>query len=389
MSIKSLLERVSSGDRKALARSISLLEDELLSTADLIAIKVNRPERAKVVGITGPPGGGKSTLVGTMLTEFSSRGRQVGVIAIDPSSPFSGGAVLGDRVRMGAHQDQGIFIRSVASRGILGGLSSSTEGIIELMNLAGFDLIVVETVGAGQSELDIVRYSDVRIVLFPPGLGDGIQAMKAGIMEIADSLVVTKADLASARETEAQLRATLRLQRAKREEIPVFPVSALSGEGVRKLCDWIDSFQRKLVSKRSSPSDRTLELVENLLRRDDFARHLNIELVSVALGSVTLRMNVESVHMNFNRSCHGGALFSLADMALGLAANSQGIAATLITSQMSFSEAVKAGDQLVAIASEVNRSRRIGTYQVSLTRIQDRKHIGLLNGTVYFLNRTQ
>lgn len=166
--------------------------------------------RAHVIGITGPPGGGKSTLVSALIKQLRARGHTVAVVAVDPSSPFTGGAVLGDRIRMGEHQaDEGMFIRSLASRGHLGGLARAAGDVVDVFDAAGFDTIIVETVGAGQSEVEVTRIADTRLVVCPPGLGDDIQAIKAGVLEIADAFVVSKSDLPDAQRTENELRSML------------------------------------------------------------------------------------------------------------------------------------------------------------------------------------
>jgi LAO/AO transport system ATPase len=192
-----------------------------------------------VIGVTGPPGAGKSTLVHGLLGEWLAQGRQVAVLAVDPSSPLSGGALLGDRVRMGTHgAHPGVFIRSVASRGRQGALSPTTAGLVDVLDAAGFPLIVVETVGAGQAEVDILSLADTRIVACPPGLGDEVQALKAGILEIADVLAVTKADLPQAALTVRELRDMLQLRRPAGSGgwvVPVVATSAGQGTGVDEL----------------------------------------------------------------------------------------------------------------------------------------------------------
>src|SRR5581483_10295942 len=193
------------GDARAIARAISLIEDEDPSSADLVRAIFPRTGRAYLVGVTGPPGAGKSTLVDRMVAQYRSVNRpgaaaaqpppSIGVIAVDPTSPFSGGAVLGDRLRMQAHaQDAGVFIRSMATRGHLGGLARSTGDAALVLDAAGTDIIVIETVGVGQDEVDIIRTADVSIVTLVPGTGDEVQALKAGIMEIADIFVINKSD---------------------------------------------------------------------------------------------------------------------------------------------------------------------------------------------------
>ena len=209
----SLIERLTAGEGAALARAISLIEAGG-PVAGVIHRAVHRSAgKSLVVGFTGPPGAGKSTLIDAYIAELRKSGRTVAVAAVDPSSPFCGGAVLGDRIRMGRHtEDDGVFIRSISSRGHLGGLTENIHRIIDVMDAAGRDVIVIETVGTGQSEVELIEIADIRVVVNAPGLGDDVQAIKAGIMEIADILVLNKADMPMADITVRQLRSMLRLR---------------------------------------------------------------------------------------------------------------------------------------------------------------------------------
>lgn len=239
--LTALVDRLRRGDAAALSRCLSLIEQGD-ATADAISRLANAATgRAIVVGFSGPPGAGKSTLIDAYIARLRTCGRSVAVAAVDPSSPISGGSVLGDRVRMHHHtEDPGVFIRSIASRGHLGGLSENIHRVVDLMDAAGRDVIILETVGAGQSEVEIVEVADVCIVVNAPNLGDDVQAIKAGILEIADILVVNKADLPLAKRTAEQLRVMLTL-RTDRRDAPVIETVATSGAGVDALAAAIDA----------------------------------------------------------------------------------------------------------------------------------------------------
>ncbi|WP_232677114.1 methylmalonyl Co-A mutase-associated GTPase MeaB [Nocardioides sp. R-C-SC26] len=231
------------GDVRAVARLISLVEDESASLRQVMAALAPHTGHAHVVGITGSPGVGKSTSTSALLRELRALGRRVGVLAVDPSSPFSGGALLGDRVRMGDHTtDPGVYIRSMASRGHLGGLAWTTPQAIRVLDAAGYDVILVETVGVGQSEVEIAGLADTTMVLLAPGLGDGIQAAKAGILEIGDLYVVNKADRDGAGRVSRDLRSMLALagRRQGGWEQPVLQTVAQTGQGVPEVVAALD-----------------------------------------------------------------------------------------------------------------------------------------------------
>lgn len=257
------------GERAALARAITAVENETAEARAVLRAIRDRLGRALVVGFTGAPGAGKSTLVSAYVSELRQRSLTVGVVAVDPSSPLTGGAILGDRIRMSQHAaDPGVFIRSLASRGHLGGLSRTAARVIDVFDASGRDVVVVETVGTGQSEVEIAEIADVRVVVNAPGLGDDIQAIKAGILEIADVLVVNKSDLPFAERSARQL-AAMAAQRDGRP-VPVLRTSATRGEGVPELTDAIAALGRR---KRSDPKARLRRMLTGLAQ-DWFRRRL-------------------------------------------------------------------------------------------------------------------
>jgi len=222
------------GDVRALARAISVVEEQRPGALELLRGVFGRTGTATVIGLTGPPGSGKSSLCDRLVEGYRGEGRRVGVVAVDPSSAFSGGAILGDRIRMLRHaQDENVFIRSMATRGHLGGLAQATNDVVDLIDAAGFDPVLVETVGVGQDEIEVVRTADVVAVVLVPGMGDDIQAIKAGILEIADLFVINKADLPGADKLEAELRYMLDLGAATARPRPaILRTVAVRGEGL-------------------------------------------------------------------------------------------------------------------------------------------------------------
>jgi LAO/AO transport system kinase len=258
--LSSLISHLVAGEPRALARALSLIEEGGELAQELYRQIWPRLGKAVIVGFTGSPGAGKSTLISAYIGALRKSGRSVAVAAVDPSSPVSGGALLGDRIRMGRHgEDPGVFVRSVAARGHLGGLSENTHRIVDVMDASGRDVIVIETVGAGQSEVEIVELADVRVVVMAPGFGDEVQAMKAGILEIADILVVNKSDLPGARQTAAQLEAMLQLRHGRTSKTPVLQTVATSGEGAGKLCIAIDEIAKR--SDRPRSRERRIHLL--------------------------------------------------------------------------------------------------------------------------------
>jgi LAO/AO transport system kinase len=243
--IDGLVEGVRSGDTRALARAITLVEDAWPEARDLLAALFPHAGGSLVVGVTGPPGAGKSSLVDRLTTHLRRRERTVGVVAVDPTSPFSGGAILGDRIRMQSHAtDRGVFIRSMATRGHLGGLAVATDQVLTVLAAAGRDVILVETVGVGQDEVEVVDSADVSVVVLVPGLGDEVQAMKAGILEIADVFVVNKADRDGADRLQAEIEAMLQLAGDDRPRPPVVKTVATEDRGTAELLEAVERFRR-------------------------------------------------------------------------------------------------------------------------------------------------
>ena len=245
MQLRELASSIKKGNRVALAKGITIAENDPVSAPKLLGL-MGTPGHAFVVGITGPPGTGKSSLVDRLIEAYRGKGLRVGVIAVDPSSPLTGGALLGDRIRMADHAgDKGVFIRSMAARGWSGGLSRATSQVIRLMDAAGFDLILLETVGIGQSDIEVVGVSHAVLVVLMPGLGDDIQVSKAGLMEVGDVYVVNKSDLEGA---DIMVVNLLSLFRGTPRSPPVLKVSALSGDGVGELRDAIERIRSSFVA---------------------------------------------------------------------------------------------------------------------------------------------
>ncbi|MGC8968120.1 MAG: methylmalonyl Co-A mutase-associated GTPase MeaB [Thermus sp.] len=244
-----LERRFRQGDVRALARSLTLVESGHPLGQALLK-RVRGQGRAKVVGVTGSPGAGKSTLTDRLILEARKRGERVGVLAVDPSSPFTGGAILGDRIRMMRHhQDPGVFIRSMASRGALGGLAGATVAALNLLEAFGFDRIFVETVGVGQSEVDIARVADTTLLVLTPAAGDAVQAFKAGVMEIADLFAVNKFDLPGGERLIQELKSALELSppRPGGWRPPIYPTVAATGQGVEELFAGLEAHHRHLL----------------------------------------------------------------------------------------------------------------------------------------------
>lgn len=254
------------GNKRAAARLISTVERGGEEAWSVLTQCWPMTGRAKVSGLTGPPGAGKSTLANSLVTCWREKGLRVGVIAIDPTSPFSGGAILGDRVRMSdLTLDEGVFIRSMGTRGQLGGLSPASAGAIHVLDACGYDLILVETVGVGQSEVSVMEQADLVLVVNVPGLGDDVQAIKAGILEIGDLFVVNKADRPGAERTANELRNMLSLGEEGKRDLPVLLVSAVQGQGIEELCAETERQCRRLEDSGELARRRELRLKGELL----------------------------------------------------------------------------------------------------------------------------
>lgn len=248
--IPDLVARVRAGERRAIAQAVTELERMSVFAPDLLKALYPHLGHGLVVGFTGPPGAGKSTLVNAVIAHARAGGQRVGVIAVDPSSPISGGAILGDRIRMtAALDDDSVFVRSLASRGYLGGLSPAAVRIVDAFDAAGFDLILLETVGTGQNEIDVAEVADVRVVISAPGLGDDIQAMKSGLLEIADILVVNKGDRPGAEQTMQQLAGALSIRAGISVKPPVLKTTATSGDGVPELMQAVADIGRRVTEQ--------------------------------------------------------------------------------------------------------------------------------------------
>jgi GTPase len=273
-SFKQQVEKICSGDRRAIAQAISAMESRGASSVPLLKALFHKAGRAYVIGITGSPGAGKSTLLEKLATEYRRQNSRVGIVAVDPTSPFSGGAILGDRIRMQAlATDEGTYIRSMATRGRLGGLAPATRDAALVLDAAGCDVVFVETVGVGQDEVDVVRLADATVVLVVPGMGDDIQTFKAGVMEIADLFVINKADQPGAERSERELQVMLSVaSKPAAWPTPILKTVATTGEGVSALRETLEKFRSfsqaspmGLERRRERMRFRLLELLRQSL----------------------------------------------------------------------------------------------------------------------------
>ena len=271
----SLAERLVAGDKRALARAITLIENDDPEGWELVREVFPKTGRARIVGLTGPPGVGKSTLIGALTAEMRKADRDVAVLSIDPSSPFTRGALLGDRIRLSDHfLDQGVFIRSMASRGALGGLSEATLQAALLMDASGKDDVFIETVGVGQAEIDIVDHGDTIVLVLMPGSGDSIQALKAGVMEIPDIIVVNKADHPMTDTMIREIRGVLSLGPSGTWRVPIIRTEAAKGEGIPELAEKIGEHRAHIEAEGTLDERRArnlrnevLELAASRMRR--------------------------------------------------------------------------------------------------------------------------
>jgi LAO/AO transport system kinase len=281
--IQTWIEQLRSGDVRALARAISTVENRAPGWSELLKALFSHSGKARVLGLTGPPGAGKSTLVDQLARFYRKHNRSVGIIAVDPTSPYTGGAILGDRIRMQEHfSDPGIYIRSMATRGSLGGLARTTADVATVLDASGRDLIMIETVGVGQDEVDIVRLADVTILILVPGMGDDVQTIKAGIMEIADIFVINKSDRDGAENVEREIRTLQSL--AMRNDgwtPPIVKTVASEGVGIEELADAIADYEAYLKKEDLALNKSVENWRERLV---EMLRDLMLEKARTRLG---------------------------------------------------------------------------------------------------------
>lgn len=313
LSFKELTEKVFLNERRKVARAISIVEDFNSEASDLLKKIHTRVGNAYRIGITGPPGAGKSTITNQLTKLFRQNGKKVGIIAVDPTSPFTGGALLGDRIRMNEiGNDEGVFIRSMATRGSLGGLSRKAIDAADVLDAAGYDYIILETVGVGQSELDIVQAADTTIVVLVPESGDSVQAMKAGLMEIADFFILNKSDRPGSDQAVASIQTILMMKdHDEKTWMPaIIKTIASENKGLKEVMNEIERHKKFMidqnffiVKRESQAKNRIKEIVENKLKEELWSesgeKSLNSTLEKVILGNLSPYHIAEEIIENF------------------------------------------------------------------------------------------
>ena len=308
-----LVEKLFSNDHRAVARSISIIESDNSKATELLKTIYSQVGNAYRIGVTGPPGAGKSTITNQLTKFYRKQNKKVGIIAVDPTSPFTGGALLGDRVRMSEiGMDEGVFIRSMATRGSLGGLSKRAIDAADVLDAAGFDLIIFETVGVGQSELDIAEAADTTIVVLVPESGDAVQAMKAGLMEIADFIVMNKSDRPGSQQAIASLQTILMMRDHDEKSWMMNIISSIASEnkGIEEIAaeierhkNYITANQLFIKSRERRMKKRIKDIVENKIKeelwKNNSEDHLNSSLEKVVLGNLSPYHIAEEIVNNF------------------------------------------------------------------------------------------
>lgn len=286
MPVNDLIDRFKAGDRRALARLITLVENRSEDVPTLMREVYALSGRALILGMTGPPGAGKSTLSDRLIARYRAKGERVGVVAVDPSSPFSGGAILGDRIRMQSHSlDEGVFIRSLSTRGRHGGLSRATREVVHLLDAFGFDRILVETVGVGQTELDVMRLAHTTVVVLVPEAGDTIQMMKSGLLEIADVFVVNKADREGAMRLKNELEVMVQLRPSIEWKVPVVLTEATASVGIEALAACVDEHLAARANRSKDGAEAKVAEWAEILR-DELAFRLDRAISDGAFAAI-------------------------------------------------------------------------------------------------------